>query len=66
MMYTDMAQRADPAKAHLLADVLLRIYEADRTNNNGFVTGEATLSLYFKHWAKHVLTDSGVLDKEAE
>lgn len=62
MTYDEMAKRANPESASQLAPVLLRIYEADRTDNNGAVNGEAVLCGSFKDWAKHVLTVAGVLD----
>lgn len=61
MTYSEMANRAKPEAAALMAHVLLRIYEADRTKNCGLVNGEAVLSPSFAFEAKHVLTEAGVL-----
>lgn len=61
-MYNEMAKRADPAKVEMLAGILLRIYEASRTKNNGAVMGEAVLCGYFEAAAENALLASGVLD----
>lgn len=64
MTYHDMAQAArtmnEDQRANM-ALLLLRIYEADRTGNCGFVTGEAVICNAFAMEAKHVLTEAGVL-----
>lgn len=64
MTYHDMAQAArnmDADTRAQMALLLLRIYEADRTQNNGLVTGEAVICGAFASEAKHLLTHAGVL-----
>lgn len=61
MTYSEMANSVKPEAAALLAGVLLRIYEADRTSNCGAVMGEAVLCGHFKDAAQHALTEAGVL-----
>lgn len=65
--YHEMAQAARTADEDTRASMallLLRIYEADRTQNNGMVTGEANLCGAFASEAKHLLTQAGVLKKD--
>lgn len=67
MSYREMAQAAcvaDEDTRVAMAYILLRIYEADRTQNNGLVTGEANLCRAFSEEAKHVLTQAGVFAKQ--
>lgn len=59
--YREMAMEANPTCAGALAYCLLRIYEADRTQNNGVVMGEASLCHAFAREAEHVLREAGVL-----
>lgn len=61
MNYTEMAKQASPESVEKLASILLRIYEADRTQNCGAVNGEAVLCHAFAVEARQVLTDAGVL-----
>ena len=61
----DKALKAKPEVVAVLAYTLLRIYEADRTKNNGLVTGEAVLCKAFSSEAKWALETAGVLEKEA-
>lgn len=61
MTYQEMAQQARPESASAMAHVLLRIYEADRTQNCGAVNGEAVLSSSFATEAKLALREAGVL-----
>jgi len=62
MTYDEMAKRASPESAPELAAILLRIYEADRTENCGLVNGEAMLCKSFRMFAQLALTNAGVLD----
>lgn len=62
MTLRERAELADPEKAADLALILLQIYEADRTRNNGAINGEAVLCNRFSIQAYHVLTNAGVLD----
>lgn len=67
MSYFEMAQAAksmDEETRAAMALCLLRIYEADRTQNNGLVTGEANLCAAFATEARHVLTAAGVLKED--
>lgn len=64
MTYQEMAQAArtmDADTAAAMALALLRIYEADRTQNCGVVMGEAVLCGSFRAAAKDALTRAGVL-----
>lgn len=61
MTYAEMSQKAKPESASKLAHVLLRIYEADRTENCGMVCGEAVLSHSFSEEARDALEAAGVL-----
>jgi hypothetical protein len=66
MTYHEMAQAArsmDEDTRAQIALLLLRIYEADRTQNNGLVTGEANLCRAFASEAKYLLTQAGVLEQ---
>lgn len=64
MTYHEMAQAArtmgEDTRA-AMALCLLRIYEADRTGNNGLVTGEAVLCRAFASEAEHLLREAGVV-----
>ena len=64
MTYHEMAQaarKADEDTRAAMALLLLRIYEADRTRNNGMVMGEAVICAGFASEAKYLLTQAGVL-----
>jgi len=58
--YLEMAKQAKPEAAAELAYVLLRIYEAHRSKNNGLVNGEAVLSRSFELEALNALRLAGV------
>jgi hypothetical protein len=63
--YHEAAQAARTMDEDTRADmalILLRIYEAHRTNNCGLVNGEAELCGAFAVEAKRVLTQAGVLE----
>lgn len=63
--YFDMAQAARNMNEETrvrMAHCLLRIYEADRTRNNGMVNGEALLCLSFAEEAAFLLREAGVID----
>ena len=64
MTYNEMAQAArtaDEDARAAMAFILLRIYEADRTGNNGLVTGEAMLCRAFSSEARQALINAGVI-----
>lgn len=66
--YFEMAQAARTMSAEnraRMALCLLRIYEADRTQNNGLVTGEANLCSAFAAEARYLLSQAGVLTGDA-